>query len=298
MKILFVTFLALLGLSRAGAQVSVELALDQDQFLPNEPLRLAVKITNTSGQRLHLGADPSWLTFNVESADGSVVIKNGDVPVVEEFDLESSQMATKHVDLQPYFQLNRTDRYKVTATMRVKEWNLIVNGTPARFDIIHGAELWSQNFGVMAATNAPPESRKYTLLKANYLREQLRLYLQVSSGDGASIFKVAPIGPMVSFSTPEEQLDRGNRLHVLWQTGAQVFCHLIVNPDGSVDLRDQFDNFNSRPHLAVNEDGDVLVRGGVRRPKPGELPTIQLPRGTSAPPAAVPAPATKAADKK
>ena len=75
--------LMLLAFFRASAQVSMELSLDQDEFLPNEPIRLAVKITNTSGQQLHLGADPSWLTFNVESADGFVIIKKGEVPVVE-----------------------------------------------------------------------------------------------------------------------------------------------------------------------------------------------------------------------
>ena len=130
MKIFLVLFLALAAGFRAAAQVSVDLALDQDQFLPNESVRLAVKITNRSGQPLHLGADPDWLTFSVESADGFVVVKNGEVPVVEPFDLESSQMATKHVDLQPYFPMGRPGRYKVTATMRIKAWSLTVTSAP------------------------------------------------------------------------------------------------------------------------------------------------------------------------
>ena len=70
---------------RASAQVTVEIVLDQEQFLPSESVPVAVKITNTSGQRLHLGADADWLTFNVESADQSVVIKNSEVPVTGEF---------------------------------------------------------------------------------------------------------------------------------------------------------------------------------------------------------------------
>ena len=70
-----------------------------------------------------------------------VVFKNGEVPVVEPFDLESSQMATKHVNLQPYFQLNRQDRYKIIATMHVPEWGLSINSAPVHFDIIQGVEL-------------------------------------------------------------------------------------------------------------------------------------------------------------
>lgn len=277
MKTLFVAFTALMVVFQVTAQVSLELAFDQDQFLPNEPIRMAVKITNTSGQQIHLGADPSWLTFSVESKDSFIVVKNSDVPVVDPFDLESSQMATKHVDLQPHFQVGRVGRYKVVATMRVKEWGLTVTSAPIYFDVIHGGELWSQNFGVLVASNQPPESRKYTLIKANYLREQLRLYVQVGSGDGGQVYKVAVLGPLVSFSLPEEQVDRTSQLHVLWQTGAQSFSYDIIAADGEMVLQDVYDSFNSRPHLTLSAQGDVLIMGGVRRPKASDLPTIKPP---------------------
>ena len=103
--------LVLLAFCRASAQlVDVKVVLDQDQFLPSETLPLAVRITNRSGQTLHLGADPDWLTFSVESDDHFIVVKNSEVPVLGEFDLGSSQVATKHVDLQPYFDLARLFR--------------------------------------------------------------------------------------------------------------------------------------------------------------------------------------------
>lgn len=265
MKTFLVSVLALLALGQARAQLSVELSLDQDEFLPNEAIRLTVKVINTSGQQLHLGADPQWLTFGMESADGSVVAQNGQVPVVEPFDLESSQMAIKHVNLQPYFELGRPDRYKVTATMHVPEWRLTVNSAPIQFDIINGGELWAQNFGVLVASNAAPESRKYTLIKANFLQQQLRLYAQVGTSDGGHVFRVTPLGPLVSFNLPEEQVDRQSRLHVLWQTGGQSFDYAIVSVDGIVLSRTVYDSFNSRPHLNVDDNGDISVKGGMRR---------------------------------
>jgi len=197
--------------------------------------------------------------------------------VVDEFDLESSQMATKRVDLQPYFVMDKPGRYKVIATMRIKQWGLTITSAPKSYDIINGAERWSQDFGVMVATNTVPEARKYTLIEANYLREQLRLYVQVSSGAGSHVFKVTALGPLVSFSAPEAQVDRVSRLHVLWQTGAQSFCYTIVNPNGMVILQDTYDNFNSRPHLKVNTSGEVVEQGGVRRSKPSDLPAVKLP---------------------
>lgn len=268
--------LAVLVFSRASAQVSVELALEQEQFLPCEAIPLAVKITNRSGQQLHLGADAAWLTFSVESADGFVVIKNSEVPVTGEFDLESSQMATKHVDLQPYFSLNRSGRYQVTAVLHVKDWSTTVTSPAKHFDVVNGAQLWTQDFGV-PTTNGVPEVRKYSLEQANYLRSQLRLYVRLSDAAEARVFKVTALGPMVSFGRPESQVDRESRLHVLWQGGAQLFNYCIINPDGVVAQRETYDYFSTHPRLAVDDNGGVVVQGGVRRPKSGETPAVKAP---------------------
>ena len=251
--------------------------MDQEDFLPSEAVPLAIKITNRSGQQLHLGAEADWLTFNVESSEGFVVIKNAEVPVVEAFDLETSQLAIKRVDLQPYFSMTKPGRYRVIATLHIKDWGAQIASVPKHFDVIAGAKLWAQDFGIRDGTNRVPDVRKYTLEQANYLKEQLRLYVQVSDAAEALVYKVSALGPMVSFSHPEAQVDRQSRLIVLWQTGAQAFSYAIVNPDGSVAATEYYDNFFSRPRLAVNDDGDVVVLGGTRRPKPTDLPVVKSP---------------------
>jgi len=272
--------LTLLALTSARAQVSVEVSLDQEQFLPSESVPVAVRITNRSGQTLHLGADANWLTFNVESADGLVVVKNSEVPVVGEFDLDSSQMAIKRVDLAPYFVLAEPGHYRIIAMVRIKDWRAVVTSPQKGFDIIHGAKLWSQDFGVpkpAGVTNEAPEIRRYTLIEANYLRSELRLYAQVSDEPEAHIFKVSAIGPLVSFSQPEEKLDRLSNLHVLYQSGAQAFTYSVINPDGDVIRQEIYEYSNSRPRLTVKDNGDVAVAGGVRRVKPSELPQVKPP---------------------
>src|SRR5262245_1536385 len=115
MKILSL-LLALLSASVSPlfAQVKVEIALDQEHFLVGEKIVVPVRITNRSGQTLKLGVEPDWLTFSVESRDGFVVVKHGEAPVTDEFTLESGQVATRRVELSPYFDLNRIGRYRVT----------------------------------------------------------------------------------------------------------------------------------------------------------------------------------------
>ncbi len=274
----FAIALALAGLAwfRAAAQVNLDVSLDQTEFLPSESLPVAVKITNLSGQQLHLGRDNNWLTFSVESYEGSVVYKNFEVPVEGPFDLESSQRATKYVDIAPSFVLSRPGRYKVTATLHLKDWGTSVSSPARDFDVVTGVKIWSQDFGLPSAGGVP-QMRRFALEKANYLREQLRLYVQLSDVNESRIFKVFALGPMVSFGYPEEQVDRTSQLHVLWQTGGQTFNYCIVSPQGELLSRDTYDMFGSRPKLQLDDNGDVAVVGGVKRVPESDIPQVQSP---------------------
>ena len=284
----FILGLVLVSLLNAPAQVvTVQVTTEQDQFLPGESLPVAVRIFNNSGQPLHLGADEKWLTFNVESVDNNAAVtRHDDPPVAGEFDLGSSEVATKRLDLAPYFSLTHPGPYRVVATLHIKQWSADVASPEKKFDIINGALLWAQDFGVPlppGVTNQPPVVRKYTLEEANYLRKQLRMYVLVSDPSGSHILKVTAIGPMVSFSRPEVQLDGAANLHVLYQSGAQSFIYSVINPDGDIAQQEIYDYVGTRPRLAVNAAGDIVEQGGVRRPKAGELPTVKAPDEAPAP---------------
>ncbi len=284
MIVLMKALLALLGLalplflSSASAQVAVELKLDQDQFLPGEAVPVSVHVTNHSGQTLHLG-DDGWLTFFIQADGGSVVLKKMDPPVKGAFDLENGNVAIKHLDLAPYFLLGHEGTYKITATVHIKDWDTDITSQPQSFDIIEGAELWSQAFGVpnSSAPNQPPRVRKYTLVQANYLRDQLRLYIQVMDESDGSIVKVHALGPLISFSQPEAQLDHASNLHILWQTGATAFTYSVVSPDGAITQQEIYDYVGTHPRLSEDDKGNIFVLGGIRRAQPGEIPAVKPP---------------------
>ncbi len=268
--------LILATLSPLSAQVTVEVKLEQDQFLPGEALRAAVRVTNRSGQTLRLGAESDWLTFSIESRDGFVVGKEADVPVTGEFVLESSKTATKRVDLAPYYSLERQGRYAVGATVRIKQWDHQISSAPTSFTIIEGAKLWEQEFGVPrigGGTNeAPPEVRRYILQQANYLKGRIRLYLRLTDETGSKAIRVFPIGSLVSFSRPEPQLDKFSNLHLLYANGPQSYSYNVFNPDGDVLIRHTYEYLNTRPRLQPHDDGNISVKGGVRRVTADDLP--------------------------
>ena len=263
----------LMGAVPAIAQVSLEVTLDQEQFLPGEALMAHVRLTNRSGETLQLGADSDWLAFGVESRDGYVVLKTGDVPVTGAFTLESSKRAIKQVNLAPYFNLSKPGRYAITATVVIKNWNQVITSTPVLFDIILGAQIWSQEFGVPNSadpSNAPPAVRRYALQQANHLKKGLMLYFRLADPTG-KFNKVFPIGPMISFGQPDAQLDQVSNLHVLYQNGPRTFNYIVINTDGDVLQRAIYE-FTTRPRMQLNEKGQIIVVGGSLRQSSGEVP--------------------------
>lgn len=268
MKVLTLALGLLLGSWVAvSAQVLVEVTLEQNQFLPGEAVPATVRVTNRSGRTLQLGEDPDWLTFSVQaSRSASVVSKYEEVPVVEPFTLATSQVASKKVDLAPYFNLTRPGEYRITATVRIKAWEATAASPPKNFDVIEGTKIWNQDFGVPSTDNAkPPEIRNYALLQANYLRSSLRLYFRLTEADGSKVVKVFPLGEVVSFGRPEAEVDRASRLHVLHQNGAHTSRYTVINPEGQIVLRQIFEyTQGSRPRLVSDKDGKFSVTGALR----------------------------------
>jgi hypothetical protein len=255
------------------AQVTVEVLTSQDEFLEGEAMPVGVRIGNISGQTLKLGGETNWLTFTIEARDGMAVPKNGTVPVKGEFTIDSSSRATVHVDLAPYFQVPQPGHYKVTATINIPAWKRQIISDARGFDIIQGARIWEQDFGVPKApgdTNPVPEMRKYALQEANYLRSRLTLYAQVTDESG-KVRKVIAIGPMISFGQPVPQVDRMSNLHVLYQNGPNTFSYNVINPDGTIILRRTYD-YTTRPRLTTGDDGSVSVTGGSRRVTRDDIP--------------------------
>jgi hypothetical protein len=270
----------------APAQVTVELTQPQDQFLPGEALPVTVRITNLSGQTLHLGGDPDWLTFSVESREGVVVPKMADLPAFEPFELPSSKVATRRIDIAPCYPITEVGRYNIIANLNIKAWGRQVASQPRPLDVIQGASIWQQEFGVPKAPGQPegsPEIRRYLLQQANYVKGPIRLYLRVTDQSGTRTFRVAKVGALISFSRPEHLIDQASNLHVLYQDGPHSFSYTKFSPDGELLARQTHDYISTRPRLKEDADGNIAVFGGARRitssdvpPPPPPKPTLDL----------------------
>jgi hypothetical protein len=274
--ILVVLLFASLG--RLSAQVTVELLTDQDEFLPGEAIPIVARITNRSGQTLTFGNEKGWLKFSVSAHEGYVGMRQEDIPTGDEFTLQSSERANVKLNLAPYFELNKAGHYQITATVSIPEWKRQVNSDAKGIDVISGARVWQQEFGVPRAasdTNGPPDLRVYALQEANYLKRNLMLYAQVTDS-GGRYNRVTPIGPMISFGQPTAKVDKVSNLHVLYQNGPRKFSYTIINPNCEIIARQTYE-YTSRPRMVADADGNITIEGGTRQIAPDDLPAPKAP---------------------
>jgi hypothetical protein len=275
---LILVVLLFASLSRLSAQVTVELLTDQDEFLPGEAIPIVARITNRSGQTLMFGREKGWLKFSVSAKEGYVGMRQEDIPTGEEFTLQSSEMAKVKLNLAPYFELNRPGHYQITATVSIPEWKRQIKSETKSIDVISGARIWQQEFGVPRAatdTNGPPQLRIYALQEANYLKRNLMLYVQVTDSGGRNN-RVTPIGPMISFGQPSATVDKISNLHVLYQNGPSTFSYTIINPDCEIITRQTYE-YTTRPRMIADADGNITVEGGTRRISRDDLPAPKAP---------------------
>jgi len=255
--------------TRGFAQVTVEVVFDQEQFLRNESLPLRVRIVNYSGQTLHLGEHPDWLSFIVEGTTGEPLARTGSLPETTPISLENSKVASVKLDLMPYYDLGVTGRYRVTAMVRVPQLRETISSKPRNFDIVSGTVFWEQEFGV--PSTGVPEVRKYALQQATFLK-QLRLYVRITPADESKTLRVVALGPLVSFARPEAQLDKLSNLHVLYQSSAKTFLYAVVTPQGDLIVRQTHEYMTTRPHLHRDAKDQIAVAGGERIYYPTDIP--------------------------
>lgn len=283
-------FLCLSLASRAQpSSVQVDLVMEEDTFLPGEELPVGVRISNLTGRPITLGTTNNWLRFYIETKRGQTVDRLGDVPVAGEFSLESSKAGTKWWNLQPYFQFEQTGPHLIYAELRVPELGLHLTSEPASITIQPSRKMWEMPFGVPpkdSNATSQVEIRRYALQAATRLKER-RLYARVTDEAESRIFKVVLLDRLLSFASPEQQIDAQSRLHVLFQTGGNVYTYCVINPDGDLAIRQQHKIApGTRPRLVKEDNGDIAVRGGFRVPTSTDVPPYEEPASPEPKPAA------------
>lgn len=272
---MFLSLLALAPLCGLRGQVTVELEFEKDFYIADEAMTASVRITNFSGRSLVFGRDNEWLRFLVEQEDGFLAKQEGVAPVAGEFEIPNGSRGTRRVNLVPYHKMTAPGRYQVTASVLSQDLDEILQSPPVQVNIIRATTLWQKEFGVASQAGGEEkpsyEIRKYVLIRA-LNNNRLELYVRVASRDDSKVYGVFPVGNLVAFGTPEAQVDRQSRLHLLQQYGARSFRYLVVSPEGELKIRRRYDYAKSRPRLGSSAQHGIAVLGGIQVRTASDLP--------------------------
>jgi hypothetical protein len=259
--------------------VSLDILFEHDQFLVGEPVTVGVRLINRSGRTLELGKDNSWLRFSVETNEKKPVRQYDNPSVSDVFSLPNMKMGTKVVTLTPSFDFSQPGRYFITASVLIPNWSGPITGRSKPLDVTAGILLGDVEFGVPAINgvpNAEPETRRYALRQADP-RGQLTLYFTLTDKSGSRVYRAFPICGMVSFSKPDLQLDDHSNAHILNQIDAKNFIYYEINFEGVIVGRQTYEYTKTRPRLARNASGQIVVGGGFRVVTKTDLPPPELP---------------------
>ena len=244
----------------------------------NETIPVTVHISNRSGKPLKIGETTDWLSFNVESRDGKTLSPGQDVFAGGNFELESAGSVTKVIDIGPAYDLTHPGTYKLTAVARFQSLGLTASSQSHAFDVVRGTSLWEEVCGVPESVGSPQFIR-YSLLQS-YRGKELRLFVRIAEEPESAVARVLPLGPVVSFATPEKFIDRKSDLHLLYQSGARSYDYFRITPQGTLAAKKTYDGSTSRPHLKIAEDGTATLHGDPLQkptPTPGVGPKTTAP---------------------
>jgi len=259
----------------AAAQVRVDISFKRKLYVMYEPLIAAVTIHNLSGRPLLLdnASDHRWLTFNIESADGRIIPPNNPNYAFPPAAVEPGEKLPAAFNLTPLFPLQEFGLYRVRASIWVQEFGRYFSSPPLAVEITEGRPIWQEVVGVPGG-DGRPELRTITLL-SHKLSRSTRLYARIEDRENGRIYATHQLGPFLTFGRPEVVLDSGNQIHILQNSAPKQFLYTHLDLDGKVIDRQFYVEAGSRPRLAKQSGGGVVVSGG-RPYTPGEEEQAEL----------------------
>ena len=268
-------FLLVLSALEAAAQVRVDISFKRKLYVMYEPLIAAVTVHNLSGRPLLLDdtAEHRWLSFNIETADGRIIPPNNPDYAFPPAAIEPGEKLPAAFNLTPLFPLQEFGLYRIRASVYVPEFGRFFSSPPLAVEITDGRPIWQEVVGVPGG-DGKPALRTITLL-SHKLSRSTRLYARIEDRENGRIYATHQLGPFLTFGRPEVILDAGNEIHILQNSAPKQFLYTHLDLDGKVIDRQFYVEAGSRPRLAKQTGGTVVVSGG-RPYTPGEEEKAQM----------------------
>ncbi len=260
------------------AQIQVELKFKRLQYIAYEPVMATLVITNLAGRNVELRDDRGqhWFGFEVSGREGQPIAPAR--PDASELPLrvESGKTVSRKINLTPIYAVHDLGTYRVRANVYFADLNKFFYSEQKVFEVTNARPIWQRTVGLPEGTSGGGNVRTYSLLM-NRFPDHTSLYVRVEDKDSNVVYATYPLGRIITFAEPQEEIDRANQLHVLHCSAPRTWAYSHIGLNGELLKQETFMETKSRPRLLHAAGDAVAVSGGMR-----EVPATQTTR--NAPP--------------
>lgn len=270
----------------AFAQVSVELALNQEKYMQYEPIYARVRLRNYSGQPLVFGKNERLkgeLLLEIEH-DHRIVqpVSSEDFSLIGTV-LMPGQTSEFVFQVNRYYKLYKPGRYTMHAYVRHKMLSDMFRSADFTLEISSGVEIWKRTVGVPDVLSGakPQEARRKGLelrtFSLRVMEEKATRCYYIVVEDKKQVYGVIRAGREVSSSPYSIEVDMLSRLHFIVPVAPRLYRYLVINLDGKIEQQEMIKREREAPALMRDaRNGQVTRVGGVealpgvdyKRPEP------------------------------
>jgi hypothetical protein len=257
----FLAFTILVG--AANAQIGVTLKFSRVQYIAYEPLTAIVSITNRAGRDIDLrdGDGEHWFGFEITGNEGQS-IGAGTIPDSPPLHIETGKTVTQKVNLAAAFPMQEFGSYHVRAHVYFADLARYFYSQTKVVEITSAHPIWKQSVGVPPESGADGNARTYSLL-SNRFPDHTSLYVKVEDETRNVVYATYSLGRVIAFDEPHAEIDRENRLHVLFCAAPRTWSYATVGLNGQLLSRSTILETKTRPHFKRTAEGEIAVFGGM-----------------------------------
>ncbi len=211
-----------LGAAAATIEITVDMKLDNVDYVSGERIRGVIDVANSSPERISVGYSNSEDVLIVEvyrSGEGVMLEKVGKGAFVSRFVLNSNEGQKLEIFLGDHYYLRRPGHYLAKPVL--VHGGARFEGQPRAFGIVPGMKVGS---ALQMFSNREGLRREFELLSWNRKnKEHLFLYAH-DDGPAARKWMTTDLGPMLRLSPPKISVLPSGEVIVLHRYNRDQFC--------------------------------------------------------------------------
>jgi hypothetical protein len=238
----FLASVFLLTALSVQAQVALQLKAKDTRFLRYEPIEMTLTIRNNSGNTLIFSDSDitsGRIFFAVNGQNGKVA-KSLDPTANPAAGLILAAGDTRElsISINMLHDMQREDTYSITAYLNHDRLSRTHLSNTVDVEVVEGLRIAEKNVGLpsMDDTNV---IKSIQLLLLLFDARQEKLYC-LRAQDEENVYAVFRLGPYISGSKPQIEIDGSSSIHILIQVRPRLYSYLIYGfVDRNLRLRQQ-----------------------------------------------------------